>query len=121
MVQLSDEQDHGVNLCCDMEHEIVSVTGAAGTGKTTILEQVFGKLLTRPSYRPVLCAPTGRAAKRISELTGYPAMTIHRLLEFPMPDDHEEMRIVPIGGKSEDIPKSKKGRRLTSDGPRRHK
>ena len=38
----------------------------------------------------VLCAPTGRAAKRIYELTGIKAKTIHKLLEFPEPDDEDE-------------------------------
>ena len=50
-------------------------------GKTTILNAVL-KILVRKRVKPVLCAPTGRAAKRLSESTGTEAQTIHRLLEF---------------------------------------
>ncbi len=56
------------------------LTGGPGTGKTTTLNAVL-KLLEQQGKRVSLCAPTGRAAKRLSELTGHKASTIHRLLE----------------------------------------
>ncbi len=57
------------------------ITGGPGTGKTTILKFIIN-LLTRLSMDFVLCAPTGRAAKRMEEATGADAYTIHRLLEY---------------------------------------
>jgi len=83
----SIEQEDAIQLCTDTTLPVVSVTGAAGTGKTTVLRTVYDKLSTSNSV--VLCAPTGRAAKRITELTGKPAMTIHKLLEFPRPDEDD--------------------------------
>ena len=56
------------------------ITGGPGTGKTTIINCILD-LLSR-EHEAVLCAPTGRAAKRMSEATGAEAKTIHRLLEF---------------------------------------
>jgi exodeoxyribonuclease V alpha subunit len=85
--QLSLEQDHAVIMCCDVTIPVASVTGAAGTGKTLVLGEVYRELRTRRRL-VALCAPTGRAAKRIQELTGISAKTIHRLLEFPMPDEY---------------------------------
>ena len=82
-MHLSMEQETAIDLCCDKDYKLVAVTGGAGTGKTTILKDVYEQL----DKQPVLCAPTGRAARRILEATGYHAITIHRLLEFPMPDD----------------------------------
>src|SRR5690606_34157439 len=59
------------------------VTGGPGTGKTTIVRAAIEllKFITNPQ-RIVLAAPTGKAAKRLSEVTGMGASTIHRLLEF---------------------------------------
>src|SRR3989304_5495393 len=85
MMQLSQEQQAAIALCCDLEQRLVSVTGGAGTGKTVVLGQVYKELCD--SHRTILCAPTGRAAKRIEELTRIPACTLHRLLEFPQPDE----------------------------------
>ena len=59
------------------------ITGGPGVGKTTLLDSLL-KILAAKKVRFVLCAPTGRAAKRMGESTGCPAQTIHRLLEvFP--------------------------------------
>ena len=60
---------------------VLVVTGGPGTGKTTIMEFVLA-LLSRGGVECELCAPTGRAAKRLSEATGCDARTIHRLLEY---------------------------------------
>ncbi len=57
------------------------ITGGPGTGKTTLVRGLV-KILDRKNARVLLAAPTGRAAKRLSEATDCPAKTIHRLLEF---------------------------------------
>lgn len=59
---------------------ILILTGGPGTGKTTTLNAMIA-LNEKQGYRVMLAAPTGRAAQRISDLTGYEAKTIHRLLE----------------------------------------
>jgi exodeoxyribonuclease V alpha subunit len=61
--------------------KLVVVTGGPGTGKTTIVNAVLD-ILEKKGRRIALCAPTGRAAKRLAETTGRPAATIHRLLEW---------------------------------------
>ena len=62
-------------------NKLVVVTGGPGTGKTTIVRAIIEIFLAK-SLRVLLCAPTGRAAKRLTESTGREAKTIHRLLEF---------------------------------------
>lgn len=61
--------------------KLVILTGGPGTGKTVSIKAVIS-LFTQNGYTVELAAPTGRAAKRMSEATGFPARTIHRLLEF---------------------------------------
>ncbi len=61
--------------------KVVVITGGPGVGKTTIIRGVVS-ILTRKGLRVALAAPTGRAAKRLSEATGEPASTLHRLLEW---------------------------------------
>ena len=61
--------------------KVMVVTGGPGTGKTTIVRAIIEIFLAK-SLRVLLCAPTGRAAKRLTESTGREARTIHRLLEF---------------------------------------
>tara|TARA_Y100000385_G_scaffold274964_1_gene318735 strand:+ start:1658 stop:2962 length:1305 start_codon:yes stop_codon:yes gene_type:complete len=87
---LDDTQQLAVDECCDVKKRIVAVTGAAGTGKTTILQNVY-RTLYEQNREVVLCAPTGKAAKRITQATGIPAMTIHRLLEYPHPGERDEL------------------------------
>jgi exodeoxyribonuclease V alpha subunit len=60
--------------------KVLAITGGPGVGKTTVLKAIL-KVLTAKGVRPALCAPTGRAAKRLAETTGLEAKTIHRLLE----------------------------------------
>lgn len=62
------------------------ITGGPGTGKTTIINAII-KVFTAARAKILLAAPTGRAAKRMSEATGMDARTIHRLLEYTPMDD----------------------------------
>jgi exodeoxyribonuclease V alpha subunit len=64
-----------------LSHRVLVITGGPGVGKTTIVKAIL-RILQAKKVRVLLCAPTGRAAKRLSESTGSTAKTIHRLLEF---------------------------------------
>jgi exodeoxyribonuclease V alpha subunit len=64
-----------------LTHKAAVLTGGPGTGKTTAMRTII-RLLEAEGLRCALAAPTGRAAKRLSEATGRPAKTVHRLLEF---------------------------------------
>jgi exodeoxyribonuclease V alpha subunit len=64
-----------------LTHKAIVITGGPGTGKTTIVNAVV-QVFEAARARVMLAAPTGRAAKRLSEATGREARTIHRLLEF---------------------------------------
>ena len=66
-----------------IERNVMILTGGPGTGKTTTLRGII-KLLKKLNYKYLLCAPTGRAANRMSELCSHSAQTIHRLLEVDM-------------------------------------
>lgn len=90
-ISLSSEQEQAIEMCCDPDTRLASVTGGAGTGKTTILRYAYDELRSS-NKRVLLAAPTGRAAKRIQEATGIEARTIHRLLEFPAPIEVAESR-----------------------------
>jgi exodeoxyribonuclease V alpha subunit len=78
-VQLSVQQQEAVRTA--LTHKVTVLTGGPGTGKTVTVRTVIAAL-DRLSGRYALCAPTGRAAKRLSEATGRPAKTVHRLLEY---------------------------------------
>lgn len=78
-LELSDKQREAVVAV--QEHNVCVITGGPGTGKTTIIKTII-ELYKQEEKKVVLCAPTGRAAKRMSETTGEDAKTLHRLLEI---------------------------------------
>ncbi len=76
-IELSAEQSLAVTEA--LSHGVLVITGGPGTGKTTIINCLL-RLCRARGLRPILAAPTGRAAKRMSEATGAEAKTIHRTL-----------------------------------------
>jgi exodeoxyribonuclease V alpha subunit len=74
-----DEQQKAA-IHCVLKHGLTVITGGPGTGKTTIIKTLL-QIFEEHEAAIMLCAPTGRAAKRVSETSGYEAKTIHRLLE----------------------------------------
>lgn len=77
-IQLSPQQRQAaVDACAE---KVFVITGGPGTGKTTITRMVVAAL-DKLSLKVKLAAPTGRAAKRLAEATGFPAATLHRLLQ----------------------------------------
>lgn len=77
-VRFSDVQKRAIRSA--VEEGLLVITGGPGTGKTTIIRCIIS--LLKEDNDILLCAPTGRAAKRMSEATGEEAKTIHRLLEY---------------------------------------
>jgi exodeoxyribonuclease V alpha subunit len=80
---LSTRQKQAVELA--MREGVVVITGGPGTGKTTTLRTIL-QVMEEAGRHVQLAAPTGRAAKRMAETTGYEAKTIHRLLEYSHAD-----------------------------------
>lgn len=78
---LADKQIEAVR--CAVESKVMIITGGPGTGKTTIINAIL-KIFWRVGTKVMLAAPTGRAAKRMSETTGREARTIHRMLEYSL-------------------------------------
>jgi len=66
---------------CAIENKVMVITGGPGTGKTTIINAIL-RIFAKLRVKIMLAAPTGRAAKRMSETTGHEAKTIHRMLEY---------------------------------------
>lgn len=92
-IVLTEEQLNCVKGVLDSQVSII--TGGPGTGKTTIVKAII-KTLESFDAKVVLCAPTGRAAKRLSETSGIDAKTIHRLLEIKHIDDDDRNALVEI-------------------------
>ena len=84
---ISDEQRAAVFNA--LSHNVCIITGGPGTGKTTIIN-VLLKIMEANGMMTALCAPTGRATKRMEESTGKEAKTIHRLLEYGYDFDDSE-------------------------------
>lgn len=78
-VELSEEQERAVLTA--LSGQVTVITGGPGTGKTTIIKAIIS-IFEQCGITTALCAPTGRAAKRIEQSTGREAKTIHRLLEY---------------------------------------
>ena len=68
---------------CAAENKVIVITGGPGTGKTTIINAIL-KIFSVLDVRVLLAAPTGRAAKRMSEASSHEAKTIHRMLEYSL-------------------------------------
>ena len=83
-IELSKEQREAVKAC--FQNQVVVITGGPGTGKTTIIK-ILLNLFKKAELEVALCAPTGRAARRITETTGEDAKTLHRLLELGKTED----------------------------------
>ena len=84
-IQLSDKQKEAIELV--NENNVTIITGGPGTGKTTIIKSIID-IYEQKGYKLVLCAPTGRAAKKMTETTGKEASTLHRLLEIGKIDEN---------------------------------
>ncbi|WP_254217219.1 ATP-dependent RecD-like DNA helicase [Synechococcus sp. CCY 9618] len=78
-IELADSQKAAVRQT--LASKLLVITGGPGVGKTTLINAIL-RILAAKKLRILLCAPTGRAAKRMGEATGLEAKTIHRLLEF---------------------------------------
>lgn len=78
-ISLASEQRQAVELA--LQHGVTVITGGPGTGKTTLIRALLN-ICQGKGWSVSLAAPTGRAAKRLSESTGQEAKTLHRLLEF---------------------------------------
>lgn len=101
------EQNSGITLGDKQKEAIIQtisngvtvITGGPGTGKTTTINTII-KIFDKLKKKTGLCAPTGRAAKRITESTGREAKTIHRLLEYSYGDEESSLAF----NKNEDTP-----------------
>ena len=81
---LSEKQKEAIRAINN--NNVTIITGGPGTGKTTIIKSII-EIYKKKKYKIVLCAPTGRAAKRMTETTGEEASTLHRLLEIGKVDE----------------------------------
>ncbi len=96
-IRLSENQYEAVRSCAG--NGVCVITGGPGTGKTTIINTIIDVFETC-GFTVAIAAPTGRAAKRISETSGRSAVTIHRLLEYYYSEDSDSMNF----GKNEENP-----------------
>ncbi|MDU2065336.1 MAG: ATP-dependent RecD-like DNA helicase [Sporomusaceae bacterium] len=87
-IQLAENQKKAIATA--IQSKFMVITGGPGVGKTTIVNSII-KILNAKQLQILLAAPTGRAAKRLSESTGLEAKTIHRLLEYD-PSEHQFKR-----------------------------
>lgn len=95
-IKLSEKQLESVKMVND--NNVCIITGGPGTGKTTIIKTIID-IYKKKGKKVVLCAPTGRAAKRMTEATGEEASTLHRLLEIGKTSEEgpdPELDVAPI-------------------------
>jgi len=92
-IKLSEEQYKAIIKA--LNTKLFVLTGGPGTGKTTIIKFITNVFL-RNRLTVSLCCPTGRAAKRLSEATGLPATTIHRLLEYSIQNGFQRNEAKPL-------------------------
>jgi exodeoxyribonuclease V alpha subunit len=78
-LSLAESQKTAIRVA--LQSKVMVITGGPGVGKTTLVNSIL-RILAAKNASLLLCAPTGRAAKRMSETTGHEAKTIHRLLEI---------------------------------------
>ncbi|MEG1003542.1 MAG: ATP-dependent RecD-like DNA helicase [Clostridium sp.] len=104
------EKRYGITLAESQKDAIINafvegieiITGGPGTGKTTIIKCIID-IYEKNGMKVLLGAPTGRAAKRMSESTGREAKTIHRLLEMGVSDDEDDTKSIFNKGESEPL------------------
>jgi exodeoxyribonuclease V alpha subunit len=94
-IELSENQKHAIEI--SMSSGVAVISGGPGTGKTTIINAIMA-ILQDSGLTTAIAAPTGRAAKRITETSGYEASTIHRLLEYYYSEGDDAMKF----GKNEE-------------------
>ena len=99
-IDLSEKQREAIEAI--NENNVCIITGGPGTGKTTIIKTIID-IFKHNDMKPVLCAPTGRAAKKMTETTGEEAKTLHRLLEIgKFSDENQDINtdisVAPIDG-----------------------
>ncbi len=78
-IALAEAQKEAIHA--SLEYGVFALTGGPGTGKTTVVKGILN-VLEYAGCRILLAAPTGRAARRLAESAGHPALTVHRLLEY---------------------------------------
>ena len=96
-VTLSSEQQRAIEAC--LTNNVTIITGGPGTGKTTIINALV-RIFEFAGLTVALAAPTGRAAKRMEEASGRPAMTIHRMLEYMWSEEEDTLNF----GRNEENP-----------------
>ena len=96
-VDLSVEQQRAIEAC--LINNVTIITGGPGTGKTTIINTLV-RIFDFAGLSVALAAPTGRAAKRMEEASGKPAMTIHRMLEYVWSEEEDMLNF----GRNEENP-----------------
>lgn len=84
-------------IAAALRNRVLVITGGPGVGKTTIVNAIL-QILAAKDVRIVLAAPTGRAAKRMTETTGHEALTMHRLLEYQPSQGFGRKRGSPLKG-----------------------
>ena len=95
MLNITYAENQRAAIRMSVENKVMVLTGGLGTGKTTTLNGII-KLYENLGFNVTLCAPTGRAAKRMSDVCKREAKTIHRLLEVDMARDNTFVKTSPI-------------------------